>query len=95
MESRDTKLDPACAIGIHAGRSHDVPGCHKVTELDWNHHTKRFDLLPTIDVKTVKIDNARYPLSTLPLATAPTTANLDDFVSMFDPRTTKDNKVLV
>ena len=91
MERRDSKLDSAGAIGIYAGRSHDVPGGHRVIELEWNHNLKKFDMLPTVDVKTIRIDNTKYPLSTLPLSSAPTTASLDDFVSMFDPRTTKSD----
>ena len=84
-ERRDGKLDSTCCFGAYAGRSHDVPGGHRVIELSWNHDSKRFDLLPTVDVKTVSIDNTKYPLSTLPVAGSDADS-FDDFIDMFDPR---------
>ena len=87
-ERRDGKLDANCGIGMYAGRSHAVPGGHRVIELVWNHSSKRFDLMPTVDVKSVTFDNTKYPLSTLPVSGS-AADTFDDFIDMFDPRSEK------
>ena len=46
---------------------------------------KRFDLMPTVDVKSVTFDNTKYPLSTLPISGSAADP-FDDFIDMFDPR---------
>ena len=65
-ERRDGKLDSNGAFGMYAGRSFTVPGGHRVIELVWNHESKRFDLMPTIDVKTWIGDNEAALASKLP-----------------------------
>ena len=81
-------MPTAAALVMYAGRSHDVPGGHRVIELVWNHSSKRFDLMPTVDVKTVTFDNTKYPLSTLPVSGS-AADTFDDFIDMFDPRSEK------
>ena len=90
-ERRDAKLDSPGRISMYAGRSFTVPGGHRVVDLDWNHTTKRFDFSPTIDVKTVRVDDTKFPLATLPLEGTATLQSFNDFVSMFDPRSVKLN----
>ena len=87
-ERRDGKLDSNGAFGMYAGRSFTVPGGHRVIELNWNHESKRFDLLPTVDVKTVVFDNTVYPLTKLPMDGS-SAENFDDFLDMFDTSTVK------
>ena len=88
IERRDGKLDTTAAFGAYAGRSHDVPGGHRVIELVWNHGSKRFDLMPTIDVKTCSFDVTKYPLRSLPAAGSKA-SSFDDFIDMFDPKSEK------
>lgn len=88
-ERRDAKLDSPGRISMYAGRSFVIPGGHRVIELEWNHTTKRFDFSPTRDVKTVRVDDTRYPLTQLPLDGNCTKQSFDDFISMFDPRSVK------
>ena len=88
LERRDGKLDTAAAFGAYAGRSHDVPGGHRVIELVWNHGSKQFDLMPTIDVKTVTFDVTKYPLRSLPAA-GTKASSFDDFLDMFDTNSEK------
>ena len=88
IERRDGKLDTAAAFGVYAGRSHDVPGGHRVIELVWNHGSKRFDIMPTVDVKTVTFDVTKYPLRSLPAAGSEA-SSFDDFIDMFDSRSEK------
>jgi hypothetical protein len=87
-ERRDGKLDSNGSIGMYAGRSFNVPGGHRVIELVWNHESKRFDLMPTVDVKTVSFDNTVYPLTRLPVDGS-SHDNFEDFLDMFDTKTIK------
>ena len=84
-ERRDEKLDVSGRLSMCAGRSFITPGGHRVIDLVWNHWTKRFDLSPTIDAKTVAVDNTSFPLKPLPMEGAEPRA-FDHFVDMFDPR---------
>ena len=57
-------------------------------EVVWNHGSKRFDLMPTIDVKTVTFDVTKYPLRSLPAA-GTKASSFDDFIDMFDSNSEK------
>ena len=57
-------------------------------ELVWNHGSKRFDLMPTVDVKTVTFDVTKYPLRSLPAA-GTKASSFDDFIDMFDSNSEK------
>ena len=39
-ERRECKLDNNGSIGMYAGRSFNIPGDHRVIELDWNHECR-------------------------------------------------------
>ena len=88
IERSSSKLNTAAAFGAYAGRSHDVPGGHRVIELVWNHGSKQFDLMPTVDVKTVTFDVTKYPLRSLPAA-GTKAGSFDDFLDMFDSNSEK------
>ena len=87
-ERRDEKLDVSGRLSMYAGRSFVIPNGHRVIDLNWNHMSKRFDLGPTIDVKTVVVDDTSYPLKNLPIDGVQPKA-FDHFIDMFDPRSTK------
>ena len=84
-ERRDGNIG---SIGMHAGRSFNIPGGHRVIELVWNHESKRFDLMPTVDVETLTFDNTVYPLTRLP-ADGSSHQNFEDFLDVFDTKTFK------
>jgi hypothetical protein len=88
QERRDEKLDVSGRLSMYAGRSFLIPGGHRVIDLTWNQYSKRFDLSPTLDVKTVVVDNTSFPLKLLPIEGVEPKA-FDHFIDMFDPRSTK------
>ena len=50
--------------------------------------SKQFDLMPTVDVKTVTFDVTKYPLRSLPGA-GTKAGSFDDFLDMFDSNSEK------
>ena len=73
---------------MYAGRSFVIPGGHRVIDLVWNQYSKRFDLSPTLDVKTVTVDDTSFPLKLLPVEGVEPRA-FEHFIDMFDPRSVK------
>jgi hypothetical protein len=86
-ERRDGKLDATARLAIYGGRSQQVPGGHRVMDIEWNQRTKAFDIKPTVHVKTIDVDDSEFPLHKLPIEND-SCHRFDQFVDRFSKQTT-------
>ena len=85
LEQRDDKLEAVAGRGIWLGLSSSVSGGHVVSSLQWDADAKEWSLSPTFVCRTVQVNDAKYPLTTVAAKGQDDLNDFDKFVDQFTP----------
>ena len=93
-ERRGGALDMPGRWAIYLGRSRKIPRGHRIAFIEWNDRTKSYDISETTDVKSVVVNEAKFPLRMMPQQ-GKSVHDFQAFVDLFDRKSVVDDTYTV
>lgn len=84
LEQRDDKLEAVAGRGVWLGLSNTVSGAHVVSSLQWDAELNEWSLSETFLCRTVQVNDAKFPLTTVAQRGQTDFNDFDKFVDQFD-----------